>query len=146
MSDTNVVNVITTTESPNRIIITSARAPGVQQFLYQMYVFTVPGNLSAGTGRARLYMPSAVTFSNVRISAGTTPLGSEIIVDVNKNGSTVFTTQANRPKIFAGQTTDAVSVPDISEIVAGDYITVDIDAVGSIFAGSDLTVQIELTP
>lgn len=142
----NVVNVITTTESPNRIIITAARAPGVQQFLYQVQIFTVPGALGTGSGKARFYVPGPVTLGNVRASVGTAPLGSEIIVDVNVNGSTVFTTQANRPKIFSGEITVATSTPDIQELDTGDYISVDVDAVGSVYPGADLTVQIELTP
>jgi hypothetical protein len=142
----NVVNVVTTTESPNRIIITSARAPGVQQFLYQVQVFTVPGVLSTGTGKARFYIPGPITLSNVRASVSTASNGGDIIVDVNVNGSTVFTNQAMRPKIFAGSVTCPTATPNIQELTTGDYLSVDIDQVGTGFAGSDLTVQIELTP
>ena len=99
----NVVQVITT-ETPNRVLITTTRAPGVQQFTYQVQVFTVPGTLSVGAGRAKFYIPGAITLGNVRASVGTAPTGADIVIDVNKNGTTVFTTQANRPKIYAGQT------------------------------------------
>lgn len=143
---TNVVNVVTTAESPNRIIITSGRAPGVQQFLHQVQIFTVPGTLSVGTGRAKFYIPGPITLGNVRASVGTAPTGADITIDVNKNGTTVFTTQVNRPKIFAGQTLVSTSTPNITEFTTGDYITVDIDTVGSFNPGSDLTVQIEFTP
>jgi len=143
---TSVVNVVTTAESPNRIVITSGRAPGVQQFLHQVQVFTVPGTLSVGTGRAKFYIPGPITLGNVRASVGTAPTGADITVDVNKNGITVFTTQLNRPKIYAGQTLVSTSTPNITEFSAGDYITVDIDTVGSLNPGSDLTVQIEFTP
>jgi hypothetical protein len=142
----NVVNVVTTTESPNRIVITSGRAPGVQQFLYQVQVFTVPGTLSTGVGRAKFFIPGPITLGNVRASVGTAPTGADITIDVNKNGTTVFTTQLNRPKIYAGQTLVSTSTPNITEFSAGDYITVDIDTVGSLNPGSDLTVQIEFTP
>jgi hypothetical protein len=145
MSNTNVVNVITTTESPNRIIITSARAPGIQQFLYQVQIFTVPGTLSVGTGRAKFYIPGPITLGNVRASVGTAPTGSSIIIDVNKNSSSVVTTNS-KPQIFAGQTLVSTSTPNITEFTTGDYITVDVDAVGSLNPGSDLTVQIEFTP
>jgi hypothetical protein len=143
---TNVVNVVTTAESPNRIIITSGRAPGVQQFLHQVQIFTVPGTLSVGTGRAKFYIPGPITLGNVRASVGIAPTGADITIDVNKNGTTVFTTQVNRPKIFAGQTLVSTSTPNITEFTTGDYITVDIDTVGSFNPGSDLTVQIEFTP
>jgi hypothetical protein len=141
----NVVQVITT-ETPNRVLITTTRAPGVQQFTYQVQVFTVPGTLSVGTGRAKFYIPGPITLGNVRASVGTAPTGADITIDVNKNGTTVFTTQTNRPKIFAGQTLVSTSTPNITEFTTGDYITVDVDAIGSLNPGSDLTVQIEFTP
>jgi hypothetical protein len=40
----------------------------------------------------------------------------------------------------------STSTPNITEFTTGDYITVDIDAIGSLNPGSDLTVQIEFTP
>jgi hypothetical protein len=141
----NVVQVITT-ETPNRVLVTTTRAPGVQQFTYQVQVFTVPGTLSVGTGRAKFYIPGPITLGNVRASVGTAPTGADITIDVNKNGTTVFTTQANRPKIFAGQTLVSTSTPNITEFSAGDYITVDIDTIGSLNPVMDLTVQIEFTP
>lgn len=142
----NIVKVVTTTESPNRIVITAARAPGVQQFLYQVQVFTVPGVLSTGSGNARFYIPGPITLSNIRASVSSAPIGSDIIIDVNKNGTTVFTNQNSRPKIFVGTTTCPTATPAVTSLIAGDYLSVDIDQVGSIFAGSYLTVQIELTP
>jgi len=141
----NVVQVITT-ETPNRVLITTTRAPAVQQFTYQVQVFTVPGTLSVGTGRAKFYIPGPITLGNVRASVGTAPTGADITIDVNKNGTTVFTTQTNRPKIFAGQTLVSTSTPNITEFTTGDFITVDIDSIGSLNPGSDLTVQIEFTP
>ena len=142
----NVVNVVTDPQLPNQIIITTARAPGIQQFLHQVQVFTVPGTLTVGSGRAKYYIPGAITLGNVRASVATAPTGSDIIIDVNKNGETVFTTQSSRPKIFAGQVLVAHSTPNITEFVEGYYISVDVDAVGSLNPGSDLTVQIEFTP
>lgn len=142
----NIVKVVTTAESPNRIVITAARAPGVQQFLYQVQVFTVPGTISVGSGRAKFYIPGPITLGNVRATVGTAPTGADITIDVNKNGTTVFTTQMNRPKIYAGQTLVSTSTPNITQFSAGDFITVDIDTVGSLNPGSDLTVQIEFTP
>jgi hypothetical protein len=40
----------------------------------------------------------------------------------------------------------STSTPNITEFTTGDYITVDVDAVGSLNPGMDLTVQIEFTP
>lgn len=145
MTTENVVQVVTT-ETPNRILITTTRAPGVQQFVHQVQVFTVPGTLSVGSGRARFYIPGPITLDNVRVSVGTAPTGSSIIVDVNKNGTTVFSQQGSRPQIFPNQTVVATSTPNITEFTTGDYISVDVDQIGSLNPGGDLSVQIEFTP
>lgn len=81
----------------------------------------------------------------VRTAVGTAPTGSTILVDVNKNGTTIFTTQGNRPSIAISGFLSAAAVPDAAAAayVAGDYVTVEIDQKGSTIAGSDLTVAIE---
>lgn len=140
-----MTNFIQESSIPNRVIITTARGPGIQQFLYQVQVFTVPGGLSVGQGKAKLVFPGAVTLSKVRASVGTAPLGSEVTIDVNKNGITVFTNQTNRPKIYAGEST-VTAIPAVTTISPEDYLTIDIDTVGSVFSGENLTVQIEVTP
>jgi hypothetical protein len=118
----------------------------VQQFLYQVQIFTVPGTLSVGAGRAKFYIPGPITLGNVRASVGTAPTGGDLVVDVNKNGTTVFTNQLSRPTFFPGQALVSTSTPNITTLTTGDYLTVDIDSVGSLNPGSDLTVQIEFTP
>lgn len=109
-------------------------------------IFTVPSVIDVGTGAARFYIPQSLTITNVRVSVGVAPTGSSIIVDVYKNGSTIFTTPGNRPTIGVGSFLDSSSVPDVTSLVSGDYLTVGIVQVGSVIAGSDLTVQIELQP
>ncbi|MGI5233848.1 hypothetical protein [Actinoallomurus sp. CA-142502] len=109
--------------------------------------FSLPGTLATATGKARLYNDTGTTLTirSVRASAGTAPTGSAIVVDVNKNGATIFTTQANRPAIAAGATTSGkVTNMDINTLADGDYLSVDLDQVGSTVAGSDLVVQVEV--
>jgi len=142
---TNIVQVVAEPQLPNQIVVTLARGPGVQQFLHQVQVFTVPGTISVGVGSARFYVPGAITLSNVRASVGTAPTGSSIIIDVNKNGSSVFTTNS-KPTIYAGQTLVSTSTPNIKAFTTGDYISVDVDQIGSLNPGQNLTVQIEFTP
>lgn len=108
-----------------------------------MAVFAARGTLAVGVGGHRYYFNRAVTVTNVRASVGTVPTGAAVIVDVNKNGTTIFTTQGNRPTIAVSTNTDATSAPDVTAFAAGDYMTVDVDQIGSTVAGADLTVQIE---
>ena len=104
--------------------------------------FAQGGALVVGAGPFRHYMKGAWTITQVRASVGTAPTGASVIVDVNKNGTTIFTTQSNRPTIAVSTNTDLADAIDVSALADGDYLTVDIDQIGSTIAGSDLTVQV----
>lgn len=110
---------------------------------YGPLVFTMPGALTTGAGTKRLYVGRSLSIANVTVGVNTAPTGASIIVDVNKNGTTIFTTQGNRPTIAASGFSDVSSVPDVTSLASGDYITVDIDQVGSTVAGSNLVISIE---
>jgi hypothetical protein len=110
--------------------------------------FSQVGTLAVVTGDFRLYNDTGATrtITAVRASVGVAPAGASIIVDVLKNGTTIFTTTANRPTIAAAANTSGkVTNMDVTSLADGDYLTVNIAQVGSTTAGSDLTVQIELT-
>lgn len=100
------------------------------------------GTLTVFAGTKRWYVPANITITAVRASVGTAPTGASAIFDVNKNGTTIFTTQSNRPTIAAGTQTDLADAIDVTTFSAGDYLTVDIDQIGSGTAGADATVQI----
>ena len=115
--------------------------------LTHTYAFSNTGNLVAETGTHRLYNDSASswTIAGVRASAGVAPTGASVIVDININGTTIFTTQANRPTIAAsGFTSGKVTNMDVTSVPVGSYVTVDVDQVGSTIAGGQLTVQLEV--
>ena len=107
--------------------------------------FTIPGTLFVGAGQTRWYAPRSLTISTVQVSVGTAPTGASVIFDVNKNGTTIFTTQGNRPTITSGSNSDLASVPDVTTLASGDYLTVDVDQIGSTVAGADAVVQIEFS-
>jgi hypothetical protein len=111
----------------------------------ELTAFSKSGALTVGAGVSRLPIGAACTVVNVRAMVGTAPAGSAVTVDVNKNGTTLFTTQGNRPSIAAGANASGAAVPDVTALAAGDYLTVDVDAIGSGTAGSDLTVIITVT-
>jgi hypothetical protein len=82
---------------------------------------------------------------SIAASVGVAPGGQPIIVDINVNGVSVFTTQANRPTIPVGQSFATVGAWNSFTLVPGDYITVDVDQVGSGGTpGQTLTVAIRL--
>ena len=99
------------------------------------------GTVTVAAGVTKFRFPFAATILGVSAAVGTAPTGSSLIVDVNKNGTTIFTTQGNRPAIAAGATYAAeVTNMDVTSFAAGDYLTVDIDQIGSTVAGADLVV------
>lgn len=112
-----------------------------------LYPFSRSGNIPTFTGAARIYNDTGTiqTITSVRATVGTPPTGQALIVDVNKNGTTIFTTQANRPTIAAGTNTSGeVTNMNITAINPGEYLTVDADQVGSGNPGADLVVQVDV--
>lgn len=119
---------------------------GVERLLthaIEVHTFSVTGALTVATGKSRVYLEGDYTVETIRASVNTAPTGAAILVDVNKNGSTIFTTQGDRPSIAISGFTDTAT-PNVLTYAAGDYITVDVDQIGSTVAGSDLTVTIRL--
>lgn len=105
---------------------------------------TITGTLSVGGSKLRFYNNYGVTqvITQVHISVDTPPSGAAIIVDIHKNGTTIFTNQAHRPEIAIGANTGYTSIIDVSSWEAGDYIQVLIDQIGSGTPGSDLVLQV----
>jgi hypothetical protein len=117
----------------------------VEVALVEAFPFSLGGPLTVKTGTFKVYTEGDYVVETIRASVGGgAPAGSAVIVDVNKNGTTIYTNQANRPQIAAGATTGTGNSPAITAFTAGDYITVDVDAVGSTTPGTDLTVVVRL--
>ena len=107
--------------------------------------FSIPDTLTTGQKKQRLLAPCALTLTKVRLVVDTAPTGADIIVDVHTGtgaGTTVFTTQDNRPKIEAGSKTGVSVAPDVTSIAEGDELSVYIDQIGSTVAGADLTIEV----
>src|SRR6185436_15308144 len=64
------------------------------------------------------------------------PTGADLIFDINIGGTSIWaSTQSNRIKITAGSTTGTQTSFDTATFVAGDELSIDIDQIGSTFAG-----------
>jgi hypothetical protein len=107
--------------------------------------YTKTGVLTTSTGTIRYRLPWAATIIATTAAVNTAPTGAAIIVDVLKNGTTIYSTTANRPTIAISTFATTTSpTPDVTTLAAGDYLTVNISQVGSTVAGSDLSVFVEL--
>lgn len=107
--------------------------------------FTQIGALTVKTGVSRYPITGgAYSIQSVAAMVNTAPAGASIILDVKKNGTTIFGTSANRPTIAAGTTTATVGAFSVSSLTTGDYLTVDIVQIGSTTPGSDLVLAIRI--
>lgn len=119
-------------------VIVSSSAGGI-------VYFSRPGQLGVETENARLPAPSALSIVSAMAMVNTAPTGASLVVDILKNGSTIWPTNpGNRPTITAGNFTSSLVVPDVTSLSAGDYLQVSIVQVGSTVPGSDLTVSVLL--
>lgn len=115
----------------------------------ERFVVTIAGAVTAGVGKGRYVNNTGETLRlrTVDLIAGTAPTGADLLVDVNVEGATAFSVQANRAKITAGQKTGS-SVPARAgvpvDVAPGEVVTIDVDQIGSTVAGSDLTIEVEL--
>lgn len=107
-------------------------------------ILTFTSTLSVKDNPLRIYnkFGSTQTISQVFLSVGTIPTGSGIIVDVHKNGTTIFTNQSHRPVIASGNYTGYTTNIDVPSWTDGEYLTAHVDQVGSPTPGSDLVVHI----
>ncbi len=100
----------------------------------RVMVLAVPGSPGVGAiVSGRVIAPVPGTITAVRSTCRAAPSSGTYTYDINKNGSTIYTTQSNRP---TRTTTDSISakthaLPDVTSFVAGDVFDVDLDAAGS---------------
>lgn len=111
---------------------------------YQVLAHYIAGVQTAAAKKVSFLVPFAATIADVRAYLDTAPTGAAFVLDVNINGTTVFTTQGNRPTIAIAGNASTTTLPDVVSVAAGDRITVDVDVIGSGTAGSDLSIAISL--
>jgi hypothetical protein len=125
-----------------RPVLTELTIKGVNP-LDDVLTFGRSGTMIVAPGVARFYWPFPVLILGVTASLGVAPTGAGVTIDLNKNGTTIFTTQGNRPVVPAGGfVTVTEAVPAVTTVVAGDYYTLDVDTIGSGVAGAELNALI----
>ena len=107
------------------------------------FEYSWAGILTPGTDVYKWYnrTGSALILSRCWLSVGTAPTGSKIIADINRNGTSIFTDQSKRPVIEIGNfVSTQLATPDVGTFYDGDYISFDLDQVGSGVAGANLII------
>ncbi len=89
----------------------------------------------------QITMPFSLTLSDIILNAKGAPTGADLIYDIHLNGTTIFST---RPQISAGATSGGGSaVFSTADVPPNSVLTIDIDQVGSTFAGSGVTIMLK---
>lgn len=107
-------------------------------------VFTYPDALVVGASVSSLLVATRdMTITKAYANVKTAPTGQAIVIDINKNGTTIWSTQANRVQIAAAASSGTQTSFNTTSLAEGDVLTMDIDQVGSGTAGADLTVSLK---
>jgi hypothetical protein len=127
----------TITANGNAITLPEGSKIG-DEILTQKYLqVAFDGTLSLTTGTSRFTMPKAYTITDIEASLGTAA-DSAVLSTINKNGSAISTIT-----IASGQTTASNTGLSIS-LAKDDYLTVDINSIGTTTKGSDLSITLTL--
>ena len=104
--------------------------------------FYIGGDLTVEADCMATIIPQVMRITGIKAVVSTAPVGANVILDINVNGTSVYTTQANRPNIADGATSVTASLPNIVDLVLGDVISVDVDQIGITTAGANLSIVI----
>lgn len=107
-------------------------------------VWFLGGTVTIGSNKgANVTMPFDMTLTSVNLRATGAPTGQALIVDILKDGVTLFGT---KPQINAAATSGGGSaVLSTTTLTTGSVVTVNLTQVGSTFAGSGITIQLNGT-
>lgn len=101
-------------------------------------------NLTVGPAKVTFRIPYAFLIQEVRASVSTAPVGSDITIDVNVNGTSIYF--AGGIFIQDGNKTSTISTVIPNQIGGSladdDEITIDVDTVGSTTPGAGLKVTL----
>lgn len=109
--------------------ITPRVARGPMVFMFSHYIAAA---LTAAATKWEWICPYYATIRDVICdseTAGQTG-GTSDIIDVNKNGTTIFTTQGNRPTLLLGDTGMFTrGYPNVTALSPGDILSFDVDQI-----------------
>ena len=102
--------------------------------------FNISGALTAGTGLDTMIVEDAVTLKSVSMSVLSPVSAASLVVDINKNFTSIFTNQATRLSILGGGTYASTASIGTKSLVSGNILTLDVDNAG----GNTLAVLLEI--
>ncbi len=106
----------------------------------EVWFSAASGNIGVGGGTHRAYAYEDRTITTNIAYLDTAPTGATAIFDVNKDGTTLYSTQGNRPTISISGFVSTETAPDVTAWAADSYLQADIDQVGSSVTGANATL------
>lgn len=117
--------------------------------------FTDSGPVSVGQGTfvwVCEYDEIEIRTCRAYLSPGSTPAATAVIVDINASRpsqglpawTTIYTNQANRPRVIVGQTIGTPTTPDITRLLLGDMLSIDRDQAGGGATPTDLNLAVNI--
>lgn len=134
-----------TTAAPTSVKITGVPIPYKGEV--ENITFTMPGTMTVEVGAARMYVEGTYMIISMRASVGGAPTGATAIVDVKVNGSSILNKVASDHRLVVpagGFTSGRGDISAVPLLKDGDYLTVDVNQVGTTVPGSDLIVNIRI--
>lgn len=105
------------------------------------FVLHVGEDATTGVNKTNvLICTKSLTITKVYAVAVSPPSGASLLFDINKNGTTIWQTQSNRLAIASGQYFGNQIYFDTTSLEENDVLSIDIDQVGSIEPGGNITV------
>ena len=109
------------------------------------YFWYIAGAVETGTNvSATLYLVGDGKIRVARAYAGTAPTGAVVQVDINYNGSSIWTATSSQVILAAGSTSTSVASFVTTAVTAGGTFTIDVDKIGATNAGENVTVMVEV--
>lgn len=119
----------------------------VETFIFPTFLLALGVNCTVGVNKTNeLIFPTiSGTLIEILARAKTGPTGTDLIFDLNINGVSIWNiTPANRLKILSGQVDGNQTIFDVTTLIEGDILTIDVDQIGSIVAGKNITVELKI--
>jgi hypothetical protein len=125
------------------ITMPSVQAAAAVESVITLVVSDETTALTTGAGKMTVRTPFAMTLTAVRASVSAAPTGSLLTVDINEAGTSILSTKLTIDDSEKTSTTATAAVvisdPELSDDAE---VSVDIDTVGSTFAGAGLKVYL----
>ena len=112
-------------------------------------VFNIAGNLVVGVNKSTEHLavvdtlrPSTIVSAFAKVK--TAPLTTDILIDINRGGVSIFPNAAGRVTITAAGTTSPEAPVSAITLANLDVLTIDVDQIGTGTVGADLVIIVKV--